>query len=76
MYKSEIDIAHDCTIDFFTSFLEKYNLKANLIAANGPGGGNPCFELLCSNKNELLMALAEFHDILVTDPDLIDSITK
>jgi len=76
MYKAEIDVAADLQINIFTEFCEKYNLQANLIAAQGPGGGNPCFELTCSNKNELIMALADFHQTTIDDPFILEGITK
>tara|TARA_Y100000389_G_C17053397_1_gene313875 strand:+ start:143 stop:433 length:291 start_codon:yes stop_codon:yes gene_type:complete len=67
MFKAEIDVAADCTIDSFMNWCEKYNLHQTLITANGPGGGNPCFEIACANKHELIMALADFHQTDVKD---------
>ena len=74
MHKAEIDVAADCTIDSFMSFCEKYNLTQNLITAHGPGGGNPVFEIACANYNELIMALADFHQTDINDKWLIDKI--
>lgn len=76
MFKAEIDVAADCTIDSFMTFCEKYNLTQTLIAVNGPGGGNPVFEIACLNKHELIMALADFHDTQVNDQWLLDKVTK
>lgn len=76
MYKTVLDVSCDLEISKFTAYLEKFNLQANLIEAFGPGGGNPCFELACINKNELIMALAEFHDTSIDDKDLLESIYK
>ena len=60
-YKAEIDIAHDCPIFEFMSWVEKYGLSHNLIKSIGPGGGNPCFEIYSMDKNAVIAALSEHH---------------
>ena len=67
MYKAEIDVASDYPISDFMSWIEEHNLEQRLIQAFGPGGGNPCFEISAKNKNDLLVALAEFHDCDIAD---------
>ena len=60
-YKAEIDVAHDCPIHDFMAWVEKYGLSQHLIAAIGPGGGNPCFEITHPNRDTLAAALSDYH---------------
>lgn len=67
-YKAEIDVVHDCPIYHFMRWVEKYGLGHTLVEADGPGGGNPCFEIYHMDKNVLRAALSEHHQTQAGDP--------
>ena len=73
-YKAEIDVAHDCPIFDFMTWVEKYGLQQNLIKAVGPGGGNPCFEIYSMDKMAIVAALSEWHQTHTGDKFIQDSI--
>lgn len=61
MFTENVDIAGDCTIGFMFEILEKHNVKMELIAARGPGGGNPFVKIIAKNQSDLDSFLA-FHN--------------
>jgi len=73
-WKSEIDVVSDCPIHHFLRWIEKYGLGHNLIEVEGPGGGNPCFEIYHMDKNVLRAALSEHHQTQAGDPFIDESI--
>lgn len=59
--KAEIDVSYDAPVGDFMKWVETYNLEQRLIKAQGPGGGNPCFEVSTKNRDDLLNALTEHY---------------
>jgi hypothetical protein len=59
-WKTEIDCAADCDVFHFFKFCEDHNVEHRILAASGPGGGNPCIEL-SGDKGEVLLALIDWH---------------
>jgi len=51
------DIAYDCSIQEFLSFLSDYNLKLESYITDGPGGGNP--EITVSGSPESIEKIKE-----------------
>ena len=60
-YRAEIDVSYDAPVGDFMKWVETYNLEQRLIEAEGPGGGNPCFEVSTKNRDDLLNALTEHY---------------
>lgn len=47
----EMDLAHDAEFGLVCEWLEKYDLKLEVIQAIGPGGGNPFVRLISTPEN-------------------------
>jgi hypothetical protein len=45
-FELNVDVAHCCTIGEFFEMLERHGARIEHFVANGPGGGNPNFDLV------------------------------
>jgi hypothetical protein len=62
MVKIEIDVAHDCPVAEFLSFLERHGSPViHSYRYEGPAGGNPCFELILENRAQAIDFLRDWH---------------
>jgi hypothetical protein len=58
LYSLELDISCEYPTSELAQDMSNYGLVAELIDANGPGGGNPVYRFSSFNKDDLL-AFAE-----------------
>lgn len=58
LFSLELDISADYPTSELIKDMSNYGLVAQLINANGPGGGNPIYRFSSFNKEDLL-AFAE-----------------
>jgi hypothetical protein len=70
----QVDVAWDCKIQHFLLGVEKYQGSIMEWVGIGPGGGNPCIQLLFNTRSQAQDYLHEFYgDDTDLDLHLINS---
>lgn len=61
-YRTEIDVAHDCPVSEFLTYINKFNAKIYNFIPDGPAGGNPVFTLDFDEHQSIVNFLQSFYE--------------